>query len=82
MEADGLLSEVMNATVLGKLESKLPVIIKNEWAKLNIMEELDLKSSEVRFVRFMKFLDQQKRIVKFQSGESRQSTGAKSTTNY
>ena len=80
LRSENLLNEIMNGAIIGKLESKLPVVIKNKWAELNIEEDLDQKSSEERFKRLMNFLDQQKRIVEFQSGEARQSSGNKSSS--
>ena len=77
-----MMEEVANATVIGKLESKLPPVINQEWTKKVINEELDKSTSKAKFDQFMSFLSKHKEMVKYQSSESRlaSNSGHKSST--
>ena len=45
LKSEGLLSEVANSTMIGKIEAKLPPVIIKDWSNINIDEELDDKTS-------------------------------------
>ena len=74
-----MVEEVANTTVIGKLESKLPTVINQEWTKAVINEEHDKKSSKVKFEMFMKFLAKHKEMVKYQMSDTRQAAGTAKT---
>ena len=74
-----MVEEVANATVIGKLESKLPTVINQEWTKAVINEEYNKKVSKEKFECFMKFLAKHKEMVKYQMSDARQSPGGNKT---
>ena len=67
LNCQNLLHEVSNATVIGKIQSKLPIEIEKKWSKIEYDEELLEKSSKDRFTRLMKFLAKYKEIVENRS---------------
>ena len=68
-----MLGEVANATNISKLESKLPTVVSREWIETVIKEKLTEKGSNVKFDRFMEFLAQYKKIVRYTMSECRSS---------
>ena len=56
-----IVDEIANATIISKLETKLPVIIYKDWSDLVIEGDLDDKSSKVKFERFLSFLSKKKK---------------------
>ena len=74
-----MVEEVANATVIGKLESKLPTVIHQEWTKAVINEEYNKKSSREKFEKFMEFLAKHKEMVKYQMSDARQCSGGHNT---
>ena len=76
-----MVEEVANATVIGKLEAKLPPVISQEWTKAVIKEGHDKQSSKDKFDKFMEFLSEYKEMVKYQCSESRScGSGHKTST--
>ena len=68
-----MVGEVANATNIGKLESKLPSVVSREWTETVIHEDLTIKGSNIKFGRFMEFLAQYKKIVRYTMSECRSS---------
>ena len=54
LKCQNLLDEVSNATVIGKIQSKLPIEIEKKWSEIEYDEKLLEKSSKDRFTRLMK----------------------------
>ena len=75
-----MIEEVANATVIGKLESKLPVVVNQEWTRAVIKEKYDKKLSKEKYEYFMKFLAEQKEMVKYHMSDARSSVGHKTQT--
>ena len=71
----GLESEIENSTILGKLESKLPPVIKKDWIDLIIKEDLNDETSKAKFKKFMEFLVRSRRGVEYQMSDARVATG-------
>merc|ERR1712237_47401 len=44
-----MLREVVNASNISKLESKLPSVVSQEWTKTVINEDLTVKGSDIKF---------------------------------
>ena len=65
LETVNLVDQVANATVIGKLESKLPPVVEQEWIKRVIYEDLDDGSFKEKFEDFMKFLQKHKDMVEY-----------------
>ena len=84
LEALNLLGEIANSTVIGKIEQKLPSIVQRDWTKKVVIEELEDKSSDDKFVKLMAFLEITKRQVEYVANESRQGSGVlnRSQTNF
>ena len=66
-----LKEEIANTTILGKLESKLPPVIKKDWIDMVIDKDLNEKSSSEKFKTFMTFLNKARRGVEYQMSEIR-----------
>ena len=75
-----MLREVVNASNISKLESKLPSVVSQEWTKTVINEDLTVKGSDIMFDKFMEFLYKYKKTVKYQMSESRSSASNKTQT--
>ena len=75
-----IVDEIANATVISKLESKLPVIIYKDWSDLVIEECYDEKPSREKFNNFMSFLSKKKKVVEYQLSDARNNTGFKAQT--
>ena len=63
LKCQNLLDEVSNASVIGKIQSKLPIEIEKKWAEIEYDEKLLEKSSKDRFSRLMTFMAKYKEIV-------------------
>ena len=74
-----MVEEVANATVIGKLESKLPTVINQEWTKAVINEEYNKKSSKEKFEKCMEFLAKHTEMVKYQMSDTRHCSGGHKT---
>ena len=75
-----MIDEVANATIIGKLESKLPIVINQKWSDIVIEEKYNEKSSKDKFENFMKFLAKKKEVVEYQISDARSSSGYKVQT--
>ena len=75
-----MIDEVANATIIGKLESKLPIVINQKWSDIVIEEKYNEKSSKDKFENFMKFLAKKKEVVEYQISDARSSGGYKVQT--
>ena len=75
-----MIDEVANATIIGKLESKLPIVINQKWSDIVIEEKYNEKSSKDKFENFMKFLAKKKEVVEYQISDARSSEGYKVQT--
>lgn len=75
LEALKLEGEIANSTVIGKLESKLPVLVARDWTKKVIDKYLGEKPSKVVFKEFMTFLTKTRKQVEYQASETRQGSG-------
>ena len=58
-----IVDEIANATIISKLEAKLPAIIYKDWSDLVIEEDYDSKSSKVKFESFMTFLSKKGELL-------------------
>ena len=76
-----IIDEIANATVISKLEAKLPVIIYKDWSDLVIEENFDEKTSREKFDSFMTFLSKKKKVVEYQLSDARNSSYHKSQTH-
>ena len=76
-----LIDEIANATVISKLEAKLPVIIYKDWSDLVVEGDFDEKSSKEKFESFMAFLSKKKKVVEYQLSEASNYAGHKSQTH-
>ena len=75
-----MLREVVNASNISKLESKLPSVVSQEWTKTVVNEDLTTKGSNIKFDKFMEFLAKYKKMVRYQMSESRSSASNKTQT--
>ena len=75
-----IVDEIANATVISKLESKLPIIIYKDWSDLVIEKCYDEKSSREKFDNFMSFLSKKKKVVEYQLSDARNNAGFKAQT--
>ena len=75
LKCQNLLSEVSNATVIGKIQSKLPIEIEKKWSQVEYDVSLLEKSSTDRFTRLMKFLTKYKEIVENRSPDVKAGSG-------
>ena len=76
LEALDLVAEVANATVIAKIELRLPPLVKTKWAEKHVEEEFSDKTSTEVFTELMKFLEKNKRSAEYIVSEVR-SDGAK-----
>ena len=67
-----LKDETANSTVIGKLEQKLPTLVRRDWTKKVVDEKIGEKKSADKFKDLMKFLVDTKKQVEYDSKESRQ----------
>ena len=72
LRALGLEEEIANSTVIGKLEQKLPNLVRCDWTKKVVNEKIREKRSVHKFKDLMEFLVETKKQVKYDSNESRQ----------
>ena len=75
-----MLTEVVNAANISKLESKLPSVVAQSWTKTVVREKLTEKGSKIKFDRFMEFLAEFKKMVRYQTSDSRSSASNKAQT--
>ena len=75
-----MLREIVNASNISKLESKLPTVVSQEWTMTVINEDLTAKGSDTKFSKFMDFLAKFKKMVKYQMSDARSSAGNKTQT--
>ena len=64
-----------NVTVIGKIQSKLPIEIGKKWSEIEYDKKLLEESSKDRFTRLMKFLAKYKEIVENRSTDVKISIG-------
>ena len=82
LDSLGQTGEIANATCMGKIEKRLPLNISTDWCKLVIKKKLNERSSLERFQALMKFLDESKERVEYQTTLSIDIVGSvKTTTN-
>ena len=75
LEALNLFEEIANSTVIGKLEQKLPTLVRRDWTKKVVDEKIGEKKSMDKFKDLMKFLVDTKKQVEYDSNESRHGGG-------
>ena len=75
LKCQNLLDEVSNDTVIGKIQSKLPIEIEKKWSEIEYDEKLLEKTSKERFTRLIKFLIKYKEIVEKRSTDVKVSSG-------
>ena len=75
MKCQNLLDEVSNASVIGKIQSKLPIEIEKKWSEIEYDEKLLEKSSKDRLTRLMKFLAKYREIVVNRAPDMKPSIG-------
>ena len=65
LEALDLVAEVANASVISKIEARLPPLVKTKWAEKHVEEEFSDKTSTEVFTELMKFLEKNKRSAEY-----------------
>ena len=65
LEALDLLDELANHGCISKLESKLPMMISNDWSKDIIKGKLNRKPSNEKFSLFFEFLNDNKKRIDY-----------------
>ena len=75
-----MLREVVNASNISKLESKLPTVVSQRWIVTVVKDDLTAKGSDIKFDKFMEFLAEFKKMVRYQTSESRSSANHKAQT--
>ena len=82
LDSLGQTGEIANATCIGKIEKRLPLDISTDWCKVVIKKKLNEHSSLERFQALMKFLDESKERVEYQTTFSNDNIGTvKTSTN-
>ena len=71
MRLFGVLEEITNTFVISKIESKLPILIFNEWGGIVIEEDLRDKPAKEKFQRFMTFMEFSKEKIEYLTSEVR-----------
>ena len=69
-------SEIANASIMGKIEEKLPMSINTDWCKIVQKEDLNEGTSEARFAKMMTFLDAEKERVEYQTTTINKNNGS------
>ena len=73
------LGEIMTNPTMCKIEEKFPDLIKNEWLKVILEEDLKNKTSKDKYEVMMDFLDKYKQMAEYQISSTETS---KSSTKY
>ena len=75
LTALNVLGEIANSTIIGELESKLPTLIRIDWSKVVTEDELNEKSANDKYLKFMDFLKKAKKRIEYMTSDSSQLSG-------
>ena len=79
LKALDLVGEIANASIMSKIEVRLPTLVKTEWAKKHVEGDYSDKLSTEVFDELMKFLEKNKRSAEYFASEVR-ADGSKNTS--